>query len=245
VVTPTPSVVTPTPSVVTPTPDLEPPVLSGVTLDPSYIYYGDRTCGPMSSTVSVTATDDLSGVASVTLRYEPPGQAARTASMRASGNTWTATVTSEASWQPGRIYYRFDAQDRAGNSTSLEPQGERYIFYVEQCTNQPPVVTVAQPPQDVANLGFTACTSSGPCYADVHLAASVTDDQPVSASSIIWTTDRTDFQAAQLGAGASITARLWSNRRCVWETHTITVTVTDPGGKIATAQRRIAIGTIC
>lgn len=216
-----PPAATPTPT----PPDTRGPALSGVSMDPSYIYYGDQSCGPISSIISVEATDP-SGVSGVTLKYVPPGMGTRTATMtRASGTTWTATVTSWVTWQRGYIDHWFEAEDGAGNASTLRPQGEQNRLFVEEC-NTRPSVTITQPANGSV-FEFTNC-SEGSLHVDVALRASASDSVPVPMSGIVWT----DSIQGRLGTGAALTARLHASS-CVLPgtTHVITVTVTDVGGK--------------
>ncbi len=254
--TPTPTPVPPGPTpgpTPTPTPTPAPvdttgPTLSNLAASPTTIWVGDTGCGPSATTVTVTATDDLSGVSSVTLHYIPPTSPVAVedsiAMDRVARTTWQKTITAESNWVGGKIVYWVVAEDSARNTS----QSGSLQVIVSTCVRPPPVVTITQPPADVAMLGFTGCNPSpGPCYADVNLAANAQDpvDGPLPDTAIAWTTDRTDFQAGLLGKGRAITARLFSTSRCGWETHTITVTVVNSAGKTSTAVRRITIGTIC
>ena len=82
-------------------------------------------------------------------------------------------------------------------------------------------------------------------FADVELAGTATDieDGDLGAE-IVWSTDQTDLQAAELGAGASVAVRLYSDD-CFGTTHTITATVTDSDGNEVSEPRVVNIWTVC
>jgi hypothetical protein len=83
-------------------------------------------------------------------------------------------------------------------------------------------------------------------YKDVLLAGSAIDaeDGTLGGSDVVWTTDRTDLQAAGLGTGSSLTVRLYSDE-CTGTWHEVALTATDSDGESRTATRRIFIWTLC
>ena len=142
--TPTPP---PTP---TPTPfvDNDPPELSNLTTTgvnggngQYYIYYQNATCTPHSATITVTATDNV-GVDTVDLYYWPGGENVQSKPMaRQGGNTWTATIVTEDSWDlssgpgddTGLINYWVVAYDDANNESDVLSNSNSWRLYVGTC----------------------------------------------------------------------------------------------------------------
>ena len=79
-------------------------------------------------------------------------------------------------------------------------------------------------------------------YKDVVLTglASDPEDGDLAGASLVWTTDRTDLQAAALGTGKTLGVRLYSGT-CTGTRHEITLTATDSGGNARTALRRSGV----
>ena len=117
--------------------------------------------------------------------------------------------------------------------------------------NRPPVAQITQPATDSGTNdnefmydGYDE--TKGMWYKDVQLEGLGTDaeDGNLTASSLVWTTDQTELQAAELGTGQNLTARLYSNE-CFGTSHMISLTVTDSDGNNQTETRRITIWTLC
>jgi len=89
-------------------------------------------------------------------------------------------------------------------------------------------------------------SARGMWYTDVVLEGKAwdVDDGELPDRQLEWRTDRTDIQTALLGAGKSITVRLYSNN-CPGVWHSITLKATDNSGNIRYAVRRICIWQIC
>ncbi len=112
--------------------------------------------------------------------------------------------------------------------------------------NQPPVVVITEPPQDADGVG-PAQFGDGGWFTPMWLRVDVRDPEDGDRPdvSITWTTDRTDLQPALLGQGWETQVQLHSPSCEGGVTHTITVTVTDSGGAVTTAVRRIGLQSLC
>lgn len=117
---------------------------------------------------------------------------------------------------------------------------------IDPCTDEPPVVVITVPASDVDVVYDGFDSGRGQWYADVAFVGSATDpeDGALTGSSLVWTTNRSDLQAALLGTGTNRTARLYSNV-CEGAQHTITLTATDFSGHVRTAVVRVFIWTLC
>lgn len=121
-------------------------------------------------------------------------------------------------------------------------------------TDLGPVVTILTPPDDVdsgdpdwIDWQYDGVDPSvNMPYKDVLLVGSAEDpeDGTLGGTSLVWTTDRTDLQTAQLGTGTSIVARLYGDNPCS-DSHTITLTATDSYGNVRQAVRIIAMWAVC
>lgn len=125
---------------------------------------------------------------------------------------------------------------------------ESVSVIIEDCVGGPPDATITEPRQDVACCdpaydydGFDE--GRGQWYTDVQLAGEATDDEdgPLSGADLAWTTNRTDLQSGNLGTGASLEVRLYSDT-CIGEEHDVTLTVTDSDGNEDSEVRVIFIG---
>ena len=117
---------------------------------------------------------------------------------------------------------------------------------ITDCSDQPPTVAVTSP-ADLSSFfydGFDEALNMW--YSDVTFTGSASDpeDGALSGASLVWLTDRTELQAATLGTGTSLTARIYSNV-CEGVTHNVTLRATDSFGNVRTALVRVSIGTIC
>ncbi|NJD28506.1 MAG: hypothetical protein FIA92_09435 [Chloroflexi bacterium] len=107
--------------------DRNPPILSNLTASVTRI---GGCSGPNSTTISVTATDAESAVASVTLYFTPPGGSTISRPMEpAGGNVWRYTIDRDPDWFTGQIDYRVQAVDERGNvSALLFPSSSNELF---------------------------------------------------------------------------------------------------------------------
>lgn len=115
--------------------------------------------------------------------------------------------------------------------------------YTPPATNSPPDINITFPkdgtqyPYDgfdqILNLWYTNIELRG--------SASDLEDDVLSDSSLVWSTDRNDIQDTFLGNGIIKPVTLYSNR-CSGIPHTITLTGTDSQGAATTATIKIFIG---
>jgi RNA polymerase sigma factor (sigma-70 family) len=107
----------PPPPTTTTTPrDTTPPVITGGSASPVRIFVAECAQEQTTSTVSMTATDNV-GVTSATLSWDGPGEASGgTKGMAFNGKTWTA-VLGEFDLS-GTVAWRVTATDAAGNTSS-------------------------------------------------------------------------------------------------------------------------------
>jgi hypothetical protein len=109
-------------------------------------------------------------------------------------------------------------------------------------TNSPPQVSIRSP-SNGAGYPYDDSNKSYPWYTSIELIGSASDieDDVLSDSSLVWTTDRNDIQDPFLGNGSTLKTTLYSNV-CGGEWHTITFTGVDSNGAVATATIKIFIG---
>ena len=128
---------------------------------------------------------------------------------------------------------------------------ESVTINVVECTDEPPVVTITVPAEDTGHQdldfqhdGFDS--DLGLYYKDVELEGEAIDpeDGVLTGDSLVWTTDRSDLQTAELGTGTALTVRLYSDE-CAGAWHEITLTATDSDGNARSAVRRIRIWQLC
>ncbi len=110
---------------------------------------------------------------------------------------------------------------------------------IAPCTSNPPMIVTDWPDGDTtiyesesAHFLFDGFDdSAGYSYVDIPLSVTATDveDGVLSGSSVVWTTDQTDFHSEELGTGSSLTVRLYSDS-CFGTIHEVKVTVTDSEG---------------
>ena len=135
--------------------------------------------------------------------------------------------------------------DQATGEAFLSP-----LLPFEATGNGRPTVSIVTPPSDLTGddrVPYADYGLGSKSYANVNLSAVADDpeDERLSGSSIVWTTDRTDLQDALLGEGEDIQAQLWAATCEAGAIHTITATARDSDGAEATAQRVIEIGQTC
>ena len=118
--------------------------------------------------------------------------------------------------------------------------------------NATPEVSIVEPPVNLVGPGDRQPyggfdQARGMWFTDLNVAASALDpeDGILSGGSVAWTTDRTDLQEAELGYGDSLAVRLFSRDCEGGAVHTLTVTVRDSQGVVATASRAVEIGQLC
>lgn len=117
---------------------------------------------------------------------------------------------------------------------------------ITDCSDQPPSVTVTAP-ADLSSFFYDGFDEGlNMWYSDVTFTVTASDpeDGALSGASLVWTTDRTELQAATLGTGTSLTGRLYSNT-CTGVTHNVTLRATDSFGNVRTALVRVGISTFC
>ena len=118
--------------------------------------------------------------------------------------------------------------------------------------DQPPTVSITHPSSDVVVNGpdWLDWQYDGHdnnvymLYKDVYFVGVAIDpeDGVLSGGSMVWTTDRTDLQSAQIGTGGSGTFRLYGTDDS--ETHVVTLTATDSFGNVRTEQRVIHLWAV-
>ncbi|MEN0060766.1 MAG: hypothetical protein AAGA48_01385 [Myxococcota bacterium] len=111
----------------------------------------------------------------------------------------------------------------------------------------PPVVTITMPKKAQSSLFYDGYDNDAMLwYKDVTFEGTATDaeDGELSGASLVWTTNKSGIQEAELGTGGSITARLYSDD-CFGATHNITLTGTDSDGNAVSAVVEIFIYTVC
>ena len=109
-----------------------------------------------------------------------------------------------------------------------------------------PTVTI-RAPQDGSQIVYDDYDQQTQLwYVDVELSGVATDpeDGTLSGTSMVWTTDRTDMQDADLGTGDVTTVRLFSDD-CFGITHEITLTATDSAGNAVSETVSVFIYTLC
>jgi FlaG/FlaF family flagellin (archaellin) len=167
---PTPSP-TPTPTA-SPTPSPTPaantaPKLSKLTASTATISYdqGSYCAGdPKSVTISVSASDD-DGLASVTLRYRPPGASGYSEkAMTLSGGRYAATLNTTADnlKTAGKLLYYVVARDKAADQKSTRIPKASATITVKVCKNTGPKFTLleASPTSIIADPLGAGCAGS-------------------------------------------------------------------------------------
>ena len=162
---------TPTPTA-PPTPSPSPaanqaPKLSGLAASTASISFDQGSyCAnaPKSVTISVNASD-ADGLASVTLRYKPPGASSYLEkAMTLSGGRYSATLdtTADNLKKAGSLLYYVRARDNADNQKSSRIPKSSASLSVKVCKNTGPQITrlTATPNSIIANPLGTSCAGS-------------------------------------------------------------------------------------
>ncbi|KYF80342.1 hypothetical protein BE18_51525 [Sorangium cellulosum] len=122
------------------------------------------------------------------------------------------------------------------------------LISARTCTDDPPAASIVTPAGDLELEPWDGYDSErSRWFKDVTLVGSAMDieDGPLSGESLVWTTDRTNDQPAELGRGSSVVARLYSGE-CFGDTHRITLQAIDSGGnRSAPATRTVTIWQVC
>jgi hypothetical protein len=106
----------------------------------------------------------------------------------------------------------------------------------------PPVVNITTPSTDMSVWIQGFDQQAGRFYVDVTFEGTATDaeDGTLTGSRLVWTTNRTDLQSAQLGTGNRITARLYADSG-FGGNHIVKLTATDSSGLSSFRTVRITI----
>ena len=118
-------------------------------------------------------------------------------------------------------------------------------------SNEAPIVTITTPEEDTdtGNSEFIYDgfdDARGMWYKDVQLSGLANDaeDGSLAGTSLLWSTNRDDLQVAELGTGATLTVRLYSNV-CTGTWHDVSLSAADSDANVTTAIRKLFIWTIC
>ncbi|MDZ7801205.1 MAG: S8 family serine peptidase [Trueperaceae bacterium] len=201
---------------------------------------------------------------------EAEGAVSVRTTLRESGETATLGTRTHTSSEPDRVYtvqagpaydVRAFAEDTSGQPLAsaldtITPTLGGDVYWEPACSTEPigaaPEVKITEPAEesdgpndlDYQYDGFDE--ERGQWYTDVALAGEATDpeDGDLTGGALRWTTDRSDLQDVDLGAGGSITARLYSDT-CTGVEHLVRLTATDTDGNPSSATRTIFIWTLC
>jgi hypothetical protein len=220
-----------------------------------------RNQGGVAATIFKVSTEYTGSSGTFLVAFTVPGQDNSwypyTSAPLAAGSevVFEGVVTFGSYMQGETVSLRATADSCAGDEfmpdycrveESNEGNNESTSISVSLPSNFPPTVKITNPATDSEYTYDGYKSALGLWYTDVPVQSSATDpeDGPLSGSSLVWTTDRTDIQDPFLGTGTNPTIRLFSNR-CTGVWHEITLTATDSDGNVRTAVRRIKIWTIC
>ena len=203
---------------------------------------------------SFCTTDNISFTAVVSDFNNPS-----TAPFPASGVAWTWLGTTSGTIGTGfHLTKVFPAGSYVVTAKATDEMGAIGMamtsFAVSACTNTPPTVSITSPPAGSGSgpdltVSATVTDSTGE-YAMVTLTGTATDpeDGALTGAKLVWTTSRTDVQAAMLGTGGSVSVKLYvSNPTKCFGTvdHVITLTATDSGGASRSVSRVIRVAGLC
>ena len=151
--------------------------------------------------------------------------------------TGTATATSTPSATPSQTQ---TATYTPTNTASITPTDT--ATPTPTATNSPPKVYILSP-TDGSSYKYDGLNQSNGWYTNIELIGSASDaeDDVLSDSSLVWTTDRKEIQDPFLGNGITLKTTLYSNV-CSGEWHTITLTGVDSNGAAASETIRVFIG---
>jgi len=206
----------------------------------------------VSSTFCTTDTVSFTAVVS---DFNNPS----TAPFPASGVTWTWLGTTSGTVGTGfHVTKVFPAGSYVVTAKATDEMGAAGMamtsFAVSACTNTPPTVSITSPaagsgsgPDLTVSATMTDTTGE---YATVTLTGTATDpeDGALTGARLVWTTSRTDVQAAALGSGGSVSVKLYvSNPTKCFGTvdHVVTLTATDSGGASRSVSRVIRVAGLC
>jgi hypothetical protein len=130
----------------------------------------------------------------------------------------------------------------------LTEASDSVTFTAEACASEPPVISITQPSSNATYYYEGFDDELGLSYVEVTLTGQAIDpeDGALSGTSLVWKTDRTDFQDEILGTGTSITVRLYGDD-CFGVLHNVRLEATDSSdteGVPVTRQITIA-GELC
>jgi hypothetical protein len=200
-------------------------LVSANCLTSDYIYAGQVLYVPrlLSNTISSTPTNTPTTTPTSTETPSPTPTATQTPTATATPSqtptstpTVTPTLTATVTYTP-----------------TLSPTP----------TNSPPDVKIIFP-TDGSGYPYDGFDQSlNLWYTNIEFTGSASDQEEdvLSESALVWSTDRSDIQKAFLGNGIILKATLYSNT-CSGVSHTITLTGTDSQGAVTTATIRIFIG---
>lgn len=137
-----------------------------------------------------------------------------------------------------------DPDHEPGCTTGGADDGES-----DAASDTPPELTITAPAEDATNDAGPMYDgyddAMGLWYYDVTLTAEAIDAEDGDLStSIVWSTDQEAIQQAELGTGAEVSVRLYSDD-CFGTLHVITATVTDADGNTTDAMRLLNIWELC
>lgn len=134
------------------------------------------------------------------------------------------------------------------DTTTGDPTGPSPTGTTDTTTppDDPPTVEIVYPAEGDVEFYDGYDEALGLWYAEFTLEGAGADpeDGALSGAALVWTTDRTDLQAAALGTGVGPTVRLYSDD-CFGVVHELTLTGTDSAGNFATDVFELFIYTVC
>ncbi len=154
--------------------------------------------------------------------------------------------TVDATFSAGSHYVTATVTDASGAVDT-----DSVTLVVSSCDDNPPEVRITTPSTDSDSSSDTNSflytgydTTLGLYYVDVSVSATAEDaeDGTLPASSMGWTTDRTDLQGSVLPVSGG-TVRLYGT--CWGEQHVVTAAVRDSAGNVGQDSRLVYVWTLC